>query len=157
LLKSFASCRWAFIVVAAAVVAVVMADIYEACVLQYKKHLYCIHLQNYTSVAITDSSFHISAEFYRLRWILCNFFSLVYFPETAIQNIKIKMYWTMLLPLLYELKLGLSHRGWTQSNEFFYNRALKKMFWATREEVTANWKKLHIEEFYDLCSSRNII
>jgi tRNA splicing ligase len=49
LLKSFSSCRRPLIVVAAAVVVVVVSDIYEACILQYKKHLCYIYVHNYGS------------------------------------------------------------------------------------------------------------
>ena len=33
----------------------------------------------------------------------------------------------------------------------------KKMFGAKRDEVTGEWRKLHNEEFNDLCSSPNMV
>ena len=35
----------------------------------------------------------------------------------------------------------------------FENRALRKIFGPTRDEVTGEWRKLHIEELNDLNSS----
>ena len=36
----------------------------------------------------------------------------------------------------------------------FENRALRRIFWPKRDEVTGEWRKLHNE---DLCSSPNIM
>jgi len=38
----------------------------------------------------------------------------------------------------------------------FGNRVLRKIFGPTRNEVTGEWRRLHNEELYDLCSSANI-
>jgi hypothetical protein len=37
------------------------------------------------------------------------------------------------------------------------NRILKMIFGSKRDEVTREWRKLHIEELHDLHSSPNII
>jgi hypothetical protein len=37
------------------------------------------------------------------------------------------------------------------------NRILRRMFGSKRDEVTREWRKLHIEELHDLYSSPNII
>ena len=37
------------------------------------------------------------------------------------------------------------------------NRILRRLFGSKRDEVTREWRKLHIEELRDLCSSPNII
>jgi len=39
----------------------------------------------------------------------------------------------------------------------FENRALWNIFGPKRDEVRGRWRRLHYEEFYDLCSSPNII
>jgi len=39
----------------------------------------------------------------------------------------------------------------------FENRVLRKIFGPKRDEVTGEWRKLHIEELNDLYSSPNII
>jgi len=39
----------------------------------------------------------------------------------------------------------------------FDNRLLKKIFGPKRRVVTGDWRRLHNEEFNDLCSSLNII
>jgi len=39
----------------------------------------------------------------------------------------------------------------------FENRVLRRMFGPRRDEVTREWRKLHNEEFNDLCSSLNIV
>jgi len=37
------------------------------------------------------------------------------------------------------------------------NRVLRKVSGPTREEVTGNWRKLHIEEFHELHSLPDIL
>jgi hypothetical protein len=39
----------------------------------------------------------------------------------------------------------------------FEHRALKRIFGPKRDELTGQWRKLHIEELTDLYSSPNII
>ena len=43
------------------------------------------------------------------------------------------------------------------SKKVFENRVLKKIFGHKRDEVTGDWRRLHNEELYDLCSSPSII
>jgi hypothetical protein len=38
----------------------------------------------------------------------------------------------------------------------FENRVLRRIFGPRRDEVTANWRKLHNEELHNLYSSPNI-
>ena len=37
------------------------------------------------------------------------------------------------------------------------NRVLRELIRSKRDEVTRDWRRLHIEELQDLCSSPNII
>jgi hypothetical protein len=39
----------------------------------------------------------------------------------------------------------------------FEKRVLRKIFRPKRDDVTGDWRKLHIEELHNLYSSRNII
>jgi hypothetical protein len=39
----------------------------------------------------------------------------------------------------------------------FENRVLRKIFGPKRDEVTGEWRKLHIEELHDLYCSPNIV
>jgi hypothetical protein len=39
----------------------------------------------------------------------------------------------------------------------FENRVLRRIFGAKRDEVTGGWRKLHVEELHNLCSSTNIV
>jgi hypothetical protein len=65
---------------------------------------------------------------------------------------------TIILPLLlcgcetWSLTLNEEH-----SVRMFKNRVLREIFEAKRDEVTGEWRRLHNEEFYDLCSSLNTI
>jgi hypothetical protein len=39
----------------------------------------------------------------------------------------------------------------------FENRVLRKIFGSKRDNITGDWRRLHIGELYDLYYSRNII
>jgi hypothetical protein len=74
------------------------------------------------------------------------------------KNIKIKIYRTILLPLVlygcetWSLKLREERRMGV-----FENRVLRKMFGPKRDEVTGAWRKVHNEELNVLYFSPNIV
>jgi hypothetical protein len=39
----------------------------------------------------------------------------------------------------------------------FENRVLRRIFGPKRDEVTGEWRKMHIKKLHDLCSSPSII
>jgi hypothetical protein len=73
------------------------------------------------------------------------------------ENIKIKIYRTIILPVVLY-----GHEAWslTLREELglrvFQNRVLRKIFGRKRDEVTGEWRRLHKEEFSDLYSSPSI-
>jgi hypothetical protein len=74
------------------------------------------------------------------------------------RNVKVKIYKTIILPLvLYgcetlSLTLREEHRL-----RVFENRVLRRIFGPRRDEVTGEWRKLHSEELHNLYSSLDII
>ena len=70
---------------------------------------------------------------------------------------KIKIYRTIILPVLYgcetwSLTLREEHRL-----RVFENRVLRRVFGPKRNEVTGEWRKLYNEELSDLYSLPNIV
>ena len=74
------------------------------------------------------------------------------------RNSKINIYRTIILPVVFygcetwSLTVREEHRL-----RLFENRVLRRIFGPRREEVTAEWKKLHNEELNDLYTSANIV
>ena len=69
-------------------------------------------------------------------------------------NIKIKIYGTIILPVLYGCEtwsLTLREEDKLKASE---SRVLRRIFGPRRDEVTGEWLKLHNEELNDLCFSR---
>jgi hypothetical protein len=77
---------------------------------------------------------------------------------TIVQNLKIKVYRTIILPVVL---CGCETCSLTLREErrlrVFENRVLRKVFGPKREEVTGEWRKLHNEELNDLYSLPNIV
>ena len=72
--------------------------------------------------------------------------------------LKIKIYRTVILPVvLYGCEtLSLTLRE-ERMRRVFENRVLRRIFGPKRNEVTREWRKLHIEELNDLYSSPHIV
>jgi hypothetical protein len=85
-------------------------------------------------------------------------FSPKYFVfPSHIKNLKIKIYKTVILPVVlygcetWSLTLREEHRL-----RVFENRVLRRTFGPKREE-DGSWRKLHNDELHNLYSSRNIV
>jgi hypothetical protein len=78
--------------------------------------------------------------------------------SSAVKNLKIRIYKTIILPLVlygcetWSLTLREKHRP-----RAFENRVLRKVFGPKRDEVTGEWRKLHNGELRDLYSLPSII
>jgi len=74
------------------------------------------------------------------------------------RNIKIKILRTIILPVvLYGCGTwSLTFRE-IRRLRVFEKRALRRIFWPKRDEVTGEWRKLHNEELNELYSSPSII
>ena len=71
--------------------------------------------------------------------------------QTLSKNVKIKIRRTIILPVVL---FGFETWSLTLREErrltMFENRVLRRIFGPKRDEVTGEWRKLHIEEFNDL-------
>ena len=68
------------------------------------------------------------------------------------KNLEIKIYRTMILPLvLYGCET------WSLTLRVFENMVLRRIFEPRRDEVTGDWRRLHNEELNDLFSSPNMV
>ena len=76
----------------------------------------------------------------------------------AIQKLKIKIYRTVVLPVVL---YGCETWSLTLREEcrlrIFENRVLRRIFGPKRDEVTGMWRKLHNEELNDMYCSPNVV
>jgi hypothetical protein len=83
--------------------------------------------------------------------------SKIFCLPVSYKNLKIKIYKTVILPLVlygcetWSLTLGEEHKLGISEN-----RVLRRIFGPKREE-DGSWRKLHIDEFRSLYSSPNIV
>jgi hypothetical protein len=71
--------------------------------------------------------------------------------QVAIQNLKIKIYRTIILPVvLYGCKTWSLILREERRLRVFENRVLRRVFGHERDEVTGEWRKLHNEKLNDL-------
>ena len=73
------------------------------------------------------------------------------------KNLKIKIYSTIILPVLYVCVWNLLAHIEEHRLRVFENRVLRRIFGPKRDEVTGKWRKLQNEELNDLYSSLNIV
>ena len=73
------------------------------------------------------------------------------------KNLKIKIYRTIILPVvLYQCETWSLTLREERRMRVFENRVLRRIFGPRRDEVTAEWRKLHNEELIGLYCSPNI-
>jgi len=73
-------------------------------------------------------------------------------------NLKIKMYRTIILPVvLYGRETWSLILREERKLRVFENMVLRRIFGLRRDEVTGEWRRLHNEELNDLYSSPNIV
>jgi len=74
------------------------------------------------------------------------------------KNLKIKIYKTIILPLvLYGNETWSLTLREERRLRMFEERVLRRIFGPKTDEVTGEWRKLHNEELNDLYSSLNIV
>jgi hypothetical protein len=78
--------------------------------------------------------------------------------QVASKNLKIKIYRTIILPVvLYGCETWSLTLREERMLRVFENRVLRRVFGPKRDEVTVEWRKLHNEELNDLYSLPNIV
>jgi hypothetical protein len=78
-------------------------------------------------------------------------------PACCLKNLKVKIYKTIILPVLYGCETWFHTLREEHRLRVFEYRVLRRIFGPKRNEVTGEWRKLHSEEHHILYSSPNII
>ena len=73
------------------------------------------------------------------------------------KNLKIKIYRTIILPVVYGCETWLLTLRDEHRLRVFENSMLRRIFGLKRDEVTGEWRKLHNEELNDAHSSPSIV
>jgi hypothetical protein len=73
------------------------------------------------------------------------------------ENIKVKAYRTIILPVLYGCETWFLTLRKEYRLRVFENMVLTRLFGPKKDEATREWKRLHNEDVYDLYSSPNVI
>jgi hypothetical protein len=73
------------------------------------------------------------------------------------KNLKIKIYKTIILPVLCGCETWSLTLREEQRLRVFDNRVLRRVFGPKREEVAGGWRSLHNEQFHNLYASPYII
>jgi hypothetical protein len=82
---------------------------------------------------------------------------IFYLPVSCQKNLKIKIYKTVILPLvLYGCETWSLTWGEEHTLRVFENRVLRRIFGPKRDE-DGSWRKLHNDELHSLYSSPNIV
>ena len=86
-------------------------------------------------------------------------FGVEFFSSSLLpKNLKIKIYRTIILSVvLYECESWSLTLREERRLRVFENRVLRRIFGPRGDEVTGEWRKLHIEKLNDLYSSPNIV
>jgi hypothetical protein len=72
------------------------------------------------------------------------------------KNTNIRIYRTTILPVFYGCGTWSLTLREDQRLRVLQNRVLRRIFGPKRDETTEEWRRLHNEELYDLCSTRVI-
>ena len=89
--------------------------------------------------------------------VRCNFVQNLLAFSWLSKNIKIKIYRTIILPVvLYGCETWSLTLREERRLRVFDNRVLKRTFGPRRDEIPVEWRKLYNEEFNDLNCSPNI-
>jgi hypothetical protein len=74
-----------------------------------------------------------------------------------LKNVKTEIYMTIILPILYACETWPLALRKNLGQGVLQNRVLRNVIWPKQNEITEDWRKLHIEDLHDLYFSPNII